>query len=251
MRNGNQFCSVDRGNILVEWIYTEFGNEIGPCSTEQDTSINTLHHFGLQMSCQHCEKPSPVTILLDVKYGYFQTYNIHYGKIHTHTHTYIYIGIVKNVSFFRCSAAAKYFAAKIFLSQSNFAAALLNFAAMLLSTEGDPNSCGPKAVGPFWDPKGRSYLHLKYWTHPWRIDINISRWISPIEPSWEKKWQRCSKIWIVHTFASRAALQQKMRCSAASWYFCLPLSLYINIYIYIYTAYGYVILYKMLIFSIF
>ena len=96
---------------------------------------------------------------------------------------YIYMGIVKNVSYFRCSAAAKYFAAKILYPQLIFAAALLTFAAILLSTECDPNSCGPKADGPFWDPKGRSYLHFKYWTHRWRIDINISRWISPIEPS--------------------------------------------------------------------
>ena len=50
----------------------------------------------------------------------------------------------------------------------------------------------------------------------------------------QEKYQRCSKIWIVYTFASRAALQQKMRCSAASWHFCLPLSLSIYIYIYIY-----------------
>ena len=47
---------------------------------------------------------------------------------------YIYIGIVKNVSFFRCSAAANYFAAKILYPQLIFAAALLNFAAILLST---------------------------------------------------------------------------------------------------------------------
>ena len=33
---------------------------------------------------------------------------------------YIYIGIVKNVSFFRCSAAAKYFAAKILYPQLLF-----------------------------------------------------------------------------------------------------------------------------------
>ena len=51
---------------------------------------------------------------------------------------YIYIWIVKNVSFFRCSAAAKYFAAKILYPQLIFAVALLNFAAILLSTEGDP-----------------------------------------------------------------------------------------------------------------
>ena len=37
--------------------------------------------------------------------------------------------------------------------------------------------------------------------------------------------------WIVYTFASKAAPQQTMRCSAASWRFCLPLSLYIYIYI--------------------
>ena len=34
-----------------------------------------------------------------------------------------------------------------------------------------PNKCGPMADGPFWDPKGRSYPHSKYWTHRWRIDI--------------------------------------------------------------------------------
>ena len=46
-----------------------------------------------------------------------------------------------------------------------------------------PNSCGPMADGPFRDPKGRSYPHPKYWTHRWRIDINIDHGISPIEPS--------------------------------------------------------------------
>ena len=46
-----------------------------------------------------------------------------------------------------------------------------------------PNSCGPMADGLFRDPKGRSYLHLKYWTHRWRIDINIGHGISTIEPS--------------------------------------------------------------------
>ena len=37
-----------------------------------------------------------------------------------------------------------------------------------------PYSCGTIADGPFRDPKGRSYPHPKYWTHRWRIDINIS-----------------------------------------------------------------------------
>ena len=46
-----------------------------------------------------------------------------------------------------------------------------------------PNSCGPMADGPFRDPKGRSYPHPKYWTHRWRIDINIDHGISPIEYS--------------------------------------------------------------------
>ena len=54
------------------------------------------------------------------------------------TPNYIYIGIIKNVSFFRCSAAAKYFAAKISYPQLTVAAALLNFAATFLSIEGDP-----------------------------------------------------------------------------------------------------------------
>ena len=45
-----------------------------------------------------------------------------------------------------------------------------------------PNSCGPMADGPFRDPKGRSYPHPKYWTHRWRIDINIDHRIPPIEP---------------------------------------------------------------------
>ena len=48
-----------------------------------------------------------------------------------------------------------------------------------------PNSCGPMADGPFRDPKGRSYPHPKYWTHRWRIDVNIGHGISPIESSWE------------------------------------------------------------------
>ena len=149
------------------------------------------------------------------------------------SYIFIYIGIVKNVSFFRCSAAAKYFPDKILYPQLIFAAALLNFAAILLSTESDPNSCGPKVLSaphildpstkdwyqyrswnlthraqlrksghmtshttallpnscgpmtddPFRDPKGRSYPHLKYWTHRWRIVINIDHGISPIEPS--------------------------------------------------------------------
>ena len=38
------------------------------------------------------------------------------------------------------------------------------------------------ADGPFRDPKGRSYAHPKYWTHRWRIDINISHEILPIDP---------------------------------------------------------------------
>ena len=46
-----------------------------------------------------------------------------------------------------------------------------------------PNSCGPMADGPFRDPNGRSYPHPKYWTHQWRIDINIDHGISPIESS--------------------------------------------------------------------
>ena len=41
-----------------------------------------------------------------------------------------------------------------------------------------PNSCGPMADGPFRDPKGPSYPHSKYWTHRWRIDINIDHGIS-------------------------------------------------------------------------
>ena len=50
-----------------------------------------------------------------------------------------------------------------------------------------PNSCGPIADGPFRDPKGRSYPHPKYWTHLWRIYINIGRGISTIEPSQENQ----------------------------------------------------------------
>ena len=50
-----------------------------------------------------------------------------------------------------------------------------------------PNSCGAMADGPFRDPKGRSYPHPKYWTHRWRIDINIGRGISPIESSLENQ----------------------------------------------------------------
>ena len=46
-----------------------------------------------------------------------------------------------------------------------------------------PNNCGPMVDGPFWDPKGQSYPHPKYWTHPWRIHINIDHGISPIEAS--------------------------------------------------------------------
>ena len=101
------------------------------------------------------------------------------AHIYTFIYIHIYTGIDKNVSFFRCSAAAKYFAAKILYPKLFFAAALLNFAAILLSTESDPNSCGPMADGPFRDPKGRSYLHLIYWTHRWRFDINIDHGISP------------------------------------------------------------------------
>ena len=50
-----------------------------------------------------------------------------------------------------------------------------------------PNSCGPMADGPFRDPKGRSYPHPKYWTHRWRIDINIDHGISPIESNQENQ----------------------------------------------------------------
>ena len=39
------------------------------------------------------------------------------------------------------------------------------------------NSCGPMADGLFGDPKGQSYPHPKYWTHRWRIDINIGHGI--------------------------------------------------------------------------
>ena len=46
-----------------------------------------------------------------------------------------------------------------------------------------PSGCFPMAFGPFRDPKGWSYTHPKYWTHRWRIDINISNGMSPIVPS--------------------------------------------------------------------
>ena len=54
-----------------------------------------------------------------------------------------------------------------------------------------PNSYGPLADRPFRHPKGRSYPHPKYWTHRWRIDINIDHWIPPIDPSLENQdtWQ--------------------------------------------------------------
>ena len=57
-----------------------------------------------------------------------------------------------------------------------------------------PNSCGPMADGPFRNPKGRSYPHTKYWTHRWRIDINIGHGISNIEPSQENQGT-CHIIW--------------------------------------------------------
>ena len=47
--------------------------------------------------------------------------NIHIPTVcytNSNVYIYIYIGIVKNVSFFRCSAAAKYFAAKILCSSA-------------------------------------------------------------------------------------------------------------------------------------
>ena len=50
-----------------------------------------------------------------------------------------------------------------------------------------PNSCAPMADGPFWNPKGRSYPYPKYYTHRWRIDINIGHGISPIGPDWENQ----------------------------------------------------------------
>ena len=50
-----------------------------------------------------------------------------------------------------------------------------------------PNMCGPMVDGPFRDPKGRSYPHPKYWTHRWRIHINTSHGISPIESSWQNQ----------------------------------------------------------------
>ena len=40
-----------------------------------------------------------------------------------------------------------------------------------------PNRCSQIADGSFLEPNGRSYPHPKYWTHQWRIDINIGHGI--------------------------------------------------------------------------
>ena len=50
-----------------------------------------------------------------------------------------------------------------------------------------PNSCGKMADGPFRDPLGRSSPQPKYWTHRWRININIDHGISPLEGSSENQ----------------------------------------------------------------
>ena len=50
-----------------------------------------------------------------------------------------------------------------------------------------PNSCGLMADGTFGDPIARSYPHPKYWTHWWRIGINIGHGISRTESSSENQ----------------------------------------------------------------
>ena len=47
-----------------------------------------------------------------------------------------------------------------------------------------PNSCCPIAFGPFGVTNDLFYLHPKYWSHRWRIDINTRHLISPIGPGW-------------------------------------------------------------------
>ena len=51
-----------------------------------------------------------------------------------------------------------------------------------------PNSCGPMGDGPFGTPRVFFLSRPKYWTHRWRIDINIGHGIiSTIEPSWKNQ----------------------------------------------------------------
>ena len=70
-----------------------------------------------------------------------------------------------------------------------------------------PNSCGPMADGPFRDLKGRSYLHTKYWTHRWRIDINISHEILPLE---SRQGNQCTWHILRRNYYQIAAAQWRM-----------------------------------------
>ena len=114
-----------------------------------------------------------------------------------HIYIYIYIYIYRGRQkcqlaalqrIFCCSAAllAKVYTIHILLQRWYFSCwwqLLMPYNRMNLL----PNSCGPMADGPFRDPRGQSYPHPKYWTHRWRIDINIGRGISPIESSEENQ----------------------------------------------------------------
>ena len=70
-----------------------------------------------------------------------------------------------------------------------------------------PNSCGPMGDGPFRDPMGRSYLHTKYWSHRWRIDINISHEILPIE---SRQGNQCTWHILRRHYYQIAAAQWRM-----------------------------------------
>ena len=70
-----------------------------------------------------------------------------------------------------------------------------------------PNNCGPMVDGPFRDPKGRSYLHTKYWTHRWRIDINISHGILPLE---SRQGNQCTWHILRRHYYQIAAAQWRM-----------------------------------------
>ena len=70
-----------------------------------------------------------------------------------------------------------------------------------------PNSCGPMEDGPFRVSKGRPYPHPKYWTHRWRIGINISHEILPIESS---QGNQCTWHIIRRNYYQIAAAQWRM-----------------------------------------
>ena len=120
-------------------------------------------------------------------------YVIEFKYIYIYIYIYIYRGrqkcqLAALQRIFCCSAAllAKVYTIHILLQRCYFSCGwqlAMPYNRKTHTTALLPNNCGPMADGLFRDPKGRSYPHPKYWTHRWRIDINIDHGISPIEPS--------------------------------------------------------------------